>query len=298
MVTNNAGNIPTGASGTVLQGQGVGTAPAFSTPTYPSASGSAGKILISDGTNNIYSTPTYPNTSGSAGKILVSDGTNNVYSTPTFPNASATARKIIVSDGTNWVASTETYAVPGSSGNLMTSDGTNWTSAAPGGTGGSLVLLSHNTPSSASSLALTSQISATYSVYLLVCTLTNESHGGTYSIDYSTNNGSTYLGSGMFNGATYNAHNAATWTNTTSAATGILTGSLGGTTNSQWTIWIVTSGTCSATGQVLWSNGSVSLVSQVNHDVATSSVNAIRLNINGASTAFTGTVNFYGLRNS
>ena len=47
------------------------------------------------------------------------------WSVPTFPNASATTRKIIVSDGTNWVASTETYAVPGTSGNVLTSDGTN-----------------------------------------------------------------------------------------------------------------------------------------------------------------------------
>lgn len=36
MVTNNSSNIPTGASGTVLQGQGIGTANAFSTSTYPS----------------------------------------------------------------------------------------------------------------------------------------------------------------------------------------------------------------------------------------------------------------------
>ncbi len=101
----------------------------YSTPTYPSASGTSGKFLISDGTNNVYSTPTIPNTAGTSGKVLISDGTNFVSSTPTFPNASATTRKIIVSDGTNWIASTETYAVPGTSGNVMTSDGTNWTSA-------------------------------------------------------------------------------------------------------------------------------------------------------------------------
>jgi hypothetical protein len=51
MVTNNAGNIPTGASGTVLQGQGVGTAPAFSTATYPSTAGANGNLLTSNGTN-------------------------------------------------------------------------------------------------------------------------------------------------------------------------------------------------------------------------------------------------------
>ena len=37
---------------------------------------------------------------------------------------------MIVADGTNWVASTETWAVPSTSGNVLTSDGTNWTSAA------------------------------------------------------------------------------------------------------------------------------------------------------------------------
>jgi len=99
-------NIPTGATGTVLQGAGAGITP-------------------------VYSTATYPSTAGTSGKILVSDGTNIVSSTPTFPNASATSRKMIVSDGTNWVASTETWAVPGTSGNVLTSNGTNWTSAAP-----------------------------------------------------------------------------------------------------------------------------------------------------------------------
>lgn len=118
------------ASGKVLQSVN-GAASAWSTPTYPSTSGTSGKFLISDGTNNVYSTSTIPTSAGAtAGKIIVSDGTNYVLSTPTFPNASASARKIIVSDGTNWVASTETYATPGTSGNIMTSDGTNWTSAA------------------------------------------------------------------------------------------------------------------------------------------------------------------------
>lgn len=104
-ITNTA-SIPTGATGTVLQGQGIGSTPAFSTATYPS-------------------------TATGTGKVLIADGTNWVASTPTFPNASATSGKIIKSDGTNWVASTETYAAPSTSGNLMTSDGTNWTSSAP-----------------------------------------------------------------------------------------------------------------------------------------------------------------------
>jgi hypothetical protein len=111
MATINAKNQPTAASGRVLQGQGVGTASAFSTATYPSTSVGSGKILYDNGTNFVTSVPTFP------------------------ASASATSRKIIVSDGTNWVASTETYATPGTSGNVLTSDGTNWTSAAAPGAG-------------------------------------------------------------------------------------------------------------------------------------------------------------------
>src|SRR5258706_6401469 len=85
---------------------------------YVLASGGAGRIPQGD---NTWIAP------GSAGKIFYSNGTNFVNSVPTFPaSASATTRKIIVSDGTNWLASTETYAVPGTSGNVMTSNGTNW----------------------------------------------------------------------------------------------------------------------------------------------------------------------------
>jgi len=126
-------STPTYPNASVTAGKVIisdGTNYIASTPTYPNSSATTGKILISDGTNFVASTPTYPNTSGTAGKVVISDGTNNVYSTPTFPNASATSGKIIKSDGTNWTASTETYASPSTSGNVMTSDGTNWTSAA------------------------------------------------------------------------------------------------------------------------------------------------------------------------
>lgn len=141
---NTSGNYVSGGTDVAVADGGTGrsTATAYavvlggttSTGAYQSAaSGSTGQILQSAGNAAVptWSTPTYPSTSGTSGKILVSDGTNNVYSTPTFPNASATSRKKIVSDGTNWVASTETWAVPGTTGNVLTSDGTNWVSSAP-----------------------------------------------------------------------------------------------------------------------------------------------------------------------
>lgn len=173
-----------GSTGQIMQSNGAGT-PTWSTPTYPAASITAGKVLVSDGTNIVGSTPTFPNASATslkhirsdgtnwiattatisdspstAGKMLVSDGTNWITSTPTFPNASATTRKIVVSDGTNWTASTETYAVPGTSGNIMQSDGTNWTSVANASTS-YLVLLATNNPSAVASTTF-SGLTTTY----------------------------------------------------------------------------------------------------------------------------------------
>jgi hypothetical protein len=76
MVTNNAANIPTGVSGTILQGAGVGVAPTFSTATYPSTATGTGKIIRANGTNWVASTATYPDTAGTVGNVATSDGTN------------------------------------------------------------------------------------------------------------------------------------------------------------------------------------------------------------------------------
>ncbi len=76
MVTNNAANNVTAATGKVLQGAGVGTASAFSTATYPSVATGTGTILRADGTNWVATTATYPNTAGTSGNVLTSDGTN------------------------------------------------------------------------------------------------------------------------------------------------------------------------------------------------------------------------------
>ena len=61
--TATAGAILSGTAtaGKVLQ-SGATAAPTWSTPTYPSASGSTGTILRSNGTNNVYSTSTFADT--------------------------------------------------------------------------------------------------------------------------------------------------------------------------------------------------------------------------------------------
>lgn len=109
MVTNNCINIPTGASGTILQGQGVGSAPAFSTATYPSTASSAGKILRADGTNWAASTATYPNTAGTSGNILTSDGTNWNSQSPAGQGASLVFLQSQTASASASITFTSTY---------------------------------------------------------------------------------------------------------------------------------------------------------------------------------------------
>lgn len=151
LVSNNTG-VPSmlanpAAAGKVLQSANAAI-PAWSTPTYPSASGSAGVILRSDGTNNVYTTATYPATT-TINQILFSNAANTItgitaansgvlvssstgvpsmlaagttgqvlqassagtpsWSTPTYPSASGSTGVILRSDGTNYVATTTTY---------------------------------------------------------------------------------------------------------------------------------------------------------------------------------------------
>lgn len=105
-------------------------------PSILAGPGATGRQLISNAAAApSFTTFTYPTTVGATGSIHISNGTNIVSSTSIWPNTVGANRKVVISDGTSNVYSTETYAVPGTSGNLMTSDGTNWTSAAPANSG-------------------------------------------------------------------------------------------------------------------------------------------------------------------
>jgi hypothetical protein len=115
-----------GTTGNILQSNAA-AAPSFSTATYPSTAGTAGKVLISDGTNIVSSTPTFPNASATSGKFIRSDGTNWIASTPTLPTSAGTSGKVLQSDGTNYIESTATYpATATGTGTILRANGTNW----------------------------------------------------------------------------------------------------------------------------------------------------------------------------
>ena len=115
------------ATGKVLQSVN-GAIAAWSTPTYPTGSGTLGKLIISDGTNNVYSTSTFPTSAGAtAGKAVVSDGTNYILSSYAFPTSVGATGTILRSDGTNWIASTPTFPNSASTtGSFIYANGTNF----------------------------------------------------------------------------------------------------------------------------------------------------------------------------
>ena len=116
MVTQNAANNKTGASGTVLQGQGVGTASDFSTATYPSTATGTGTILRADGTNLVATSATYPTTS-TINQVLHSSAADTVGGIATANNgvliASNTGVPSMLAAGTiNQVLTANTAAPP------------------------------------------------------------------------------------------------------------------------------------------------------------------------------------------
>jgi len=126
MVTNNSDNIATAATGKVLQGAGVGTAPTFSTATYPSTATGTGTILRADGTNWAATTATYPTTT-TANQILYSSATNTISEITTANNAILTTNgsgvPVVSTTGVARMTALGIGAAAGASG--LTFDGTN-----------------------------------------------------------------------------------------------------------------------------------------------------------------------------
>jgi hypothetical protein len=70
---------------------------------------------VSNGTDVVFSTPTFPNASATSGKIIKSDGTNWVASTETYA-APSTSGNFMQSNGTNWLSATTLGIANGGTG--------------------------------------------------------------------------------------------------------------------------------------------------------------------------------------
>lgn len=96
-------------TGQILQGSTTGT-PTWSTPTYPSNIGAGGKIIRSDGSNNLYSTSTFADTY--AVSTLLYAGSANTVSGLATTNKAALATS--ATGVPQWLALTDGQIVLGS----------------------------------------------------------------------------------------------------------------------------------------------------------------------------------------
>ena len=134
-----SGDIPTlnqNTTGTAnIAGGTAGAIPyqsAANTTTVLAATATANKILLSGSSAApVWSTPTFPNASATSGKVIKSNGTNWIASTETYA-APGTSGNIMKSDGTNWTSATPAasgtvtsiVAGTGLSGGTITTTGT------------------------------------------------------------------------------------------------------------------------------------------------------------------------------
>jgi hypothetical protein len=243
---------PSATSGVPLISQGSSSQPAFGTAVV--AGGGTGAttltgLLTGNGTSAITATaitqynvltagasnaPNNVAPSATSGVPLISQGSS---SQPVFGTAvvagggtgdtSFTAYAVICG-GTSSTAALQSIAGVGSSGQVLTSNGAGAlpTFQAAASTG-AVVLLHTLTASSSASLSFTSTyITSTYNVYKVIFNQVLPATGGgvQWLMDWSTDNGSTFLGSNYATGNQYNSYSSASWTNANSSTTCVLTG--------------------------------------------------------------------------
>ena len=129
----------------------TGSAPAWTTATYPGTAATNGTLMQANGTNWVATTATYPGTAGTTGTILRSNGTNLINSTATYPDT-VTSGYLLYASGSN-VVGAEQYITNAQGGTGITTAGltgvpviaagtwsvdTNYLSLAHGGTNANL----------------------------------------------------------------------------------------------------------------------------------------------------------------
>jgi hypothetical protein len=129
-----------GSAGQIYQSNGSGSAPAFTTATYPTSTtinqilystsnnvigalaSSAGGVVITDAS----SVPTMLANPTATGRFLQSvSGAASIWSTAAFPASVGAAGTILRSNGTDWLASTATFADTYAVSTLLYASGSN-----------------------------------------------------------------------------------------------------------------------------------------------------------------------------
>lgn len=244
-------------------------------------------ITLNSGTNAI-------SISTDSSATTVNVGTGAAAKTVTVGSTNTTSG-LTLNSGSGGIIATGVASVAVSNKNYVTintSTGALGSDAGP--TPGSLILIQTQTTAGASSLDFTTGISTTYSTYLVLFrNILVSSGSANFQILFSTNGGSSYLGSGYVTGYTTTAYNSATWANANSTTAGVLA-SVTTTAPANGFMYIHNLGASIVTqyaGQLWQSNGTQqNLIFGTN---TTTTINALRFNTSSGN--ISGTISLYGV---
>lgn len=214
-------------------------------------------------------------------------------------NSSLTAYSVMCG-GTTTTGNVQSVSGLGSSGQVLTSNGAGalptWQASSPSGAG--TILLQTLTASSSSNLTFTSTyITNTYNSYMILFdNLAPSSSTVQLLMDWSTDNGSTYLNSNYTSGVNSTAYGSATWTNANSTTTSPLsttTSSTGNRLSGNIIIVNLTSGSpyASYTGRMFNSAGTNMILFGANSGTT---VNNIRFTFSSGNIS-SGKISLYGI---
>jgi hypothetical protein len=232
--------------------------------------------------------------------------TNNAINTGTVltvsqggtGDSSVTAYAVLCG-GTTSTGAVQSVSGVGSSGQVLTSNGAaalpTWQAAS---SSGSWNLLLTQTASSSASLSFSSTYVTGYTQYALVLVNINNATGTTtLNMDWSTNNGSTYIGSGYQSGILSNNYNSTTLANTSSTTTCPLTPSITNTNvkiNGIIYVFFPASAVTAYNGQLMTNDTTSVAINCYGINSGTTTINNIKFSYSSGNIA-SGTISLYGL---
>lgn len=177
-----------GTSGQVYQSAGAGSAPGYSTSTFPATATGTGTLLRADGTNWVATTSTYPNTN--AVNTLLYASSANVMSALATANSgvlTTDASGVPSIDTTNFVRQTTGMQVKGNNTNTAPPAGFIGEQITANLAVGSATGFTTNTPKTVTSINLTAGIWDISALGIFTATLTTNTTVEVVSISATTN---------------------------------------------------------------------------------------------------------------
>jgi hypothetical protein len=215
-------------------------------------------------------------------------------------DSSVTAYAVLCG-GTTSTGAVQSVSGVGTSGQVLTSNGASalptWQAASS--SAGAWNLLNTATASASANIAFSSTyITSTYTTYVVIIRGINNATGtATFNMDWSTNNGTSYLSSGYNSGVLYNNYSSATQTNANSTTTNPLTQSITDTNVPlNGIVWLSfpASNVALFNGQIFTQDTTSVYIQSFGSNSGTTTINNIRFSYSTGNIT-SGTISLYGI---